>query len=461
MSAATPQRSNTMQTILFMMVVFMGFQIWQQSTGAKSNDKRTSTEVFAKMQQLNRDVLDVQIEREMHTYETKVHDEAKTSKMTPAQVDDLILKGKVLVSDTKFKSGLIWKSHAHTKIQRAYDIIKERFEKESDQPRWQAKVAVAPDGTRTATEISAADLYRDLTTDLSVRNRTELVYGLFPGYPLIDVLVAATGRIPGFSYAFACFLLALVVRAAVWPLSQKQYLWGRQIQQLTPMLKELEETFRDKKTGVVDQAAYQQASFGLYKEYGINPMAGCGPALIQIPFFFTVFQCINLYRFEFTKGVFLWVNPGSTRFLGLPVGPNLGERDYILIFIYAITMVITTLLTPVSDPSQKKQQKLMGIFFAVVVGISMFFYPLASAFILYWIFTNILATGQALLVNRLPMPALEKKTTPHGGLLPILEGLAKKAATEQAAAKDGSNDASTDFFTKTGARKGNKAKKKN
>ncbi|MES1227763.1 MAG: membrane protein insertase YidC, partial [Armatimonadota bacterium] len=393
--------------------------------------------------QMNADVKDNTIVTELPAWERKFKAEAETNKLPAAEVDAAILKAHVLVADTKLKSALWNPGHAHSKLSKAYDILKATYEKDKDTKAWNEPVAIPADEKDPATSYSASQLYTKVVADLSAKNKTELVWGFVPGYQVIDFLVAVTGRQPGLSYAFAAFLLALVVRGAVWPLSQKQYVWGRKMQQLQPMLKELEANFKDKKTGIVtDQAGYQQATMKLYGEYGMNPFSGCGPALIQIPFFFTIFQCMQMYRFEFTHGTFLWINPTSTKLFNIPLAPNLGERDMILVFVYGVTMVITTLLTPVSDPTQMRQQRIMGLVFAVGIAISMFFYPLASAFILYWIFTNIMATGQSLMVNRMKLPPLEKVATPHGGILPT----------------NGKSDVAPDFFTKTGSSKANKKK---
>ncbi|MCG9894334.1 MAG: YidC/Oxa1 family membrane protein insertase, partial [Fimbriimonadaceae bacterium] len=219
---------------------------------------------------------------------------------------------------------------------------------------------------------------------------------------------------------FAALLLALAVRAIILPLAHKQIMWGRQMGQLKPYMEELKAKFTDKKTGqVTDQQAFTAETMKMYKEYGINPMAGCGPMLIQLPFFLAVYQCMLQYKFEFTKGSFLWIHPGSTQFLGIPLAPNLGEMDYILIAIYGVSMVVATLLQPITDPANAKQQRLMGLGIAVFFSIMMFFWPLPSAFVVYWTFTNILSTAQSLITYRLPLPPLTKVATVKGGSLPI------------------------------------------
>jgi YidC/Oxa1 family membrane protein insertase len=264
----------------------------------------------------------------------------------------------------------------------------------------------------------------------------------------MEFLVGLTGNTPGFSYWFAALMLAILVRLAVFPLAQKQYMWGRRMSQLAPYIKEIQEKFKDKKTGkVTDQQAMTLETMDLYKRYGFNPFAGCLPALIQLPLFLIIYQCMLLYRFEFTKGFFLWIQPGSGSFLGMPLAPNLGERDYLIIIVYGISMVVTTLLTPVSDPTNVRQQRMIGISIALIFSVMMFFWPLPSAFVVYWVFTNILATAQSLYVYRMPVAPLEPVQTTAGGAIPTTSR-----------DLNGKTNVDPGFFGKTG--KGNSKKKK-
>lgn len=276
-----------------------------------------------------------------------------------------------------------------------------------------------PSGGQPA-QVSGKDLYDRLVSDIAARNQTELTYGVFPGYKIVDALVKLTGSQPGFSYAFAAFLLALCVRIIVFPLVQKQLMWGRKMQQLGPLLREIKEEYT-KNGKVTNQQEMQQRTMALYSEYGINPLAGCLPAAIQFPLFISVYQFMLHYQFAFQRGTFLWINPGASAATHGFLAPTLGHRDYILIIIYGITMIISTLLMPVSDPTQVKQQKLMGVGMGLLFTVMMFTgaFPTPAAFVLYWVFTNLLATAQSLRAYRLPMPPLEKVNTKTGGIFPM------------------------------------------
>jgi YidC/Oxa1 family membrane protein insertase len=128
------------------------------------------------------------------------------------------------------------------------------------------------------------------------------------------------------------------------------------------------------------------------------------------------------YQFSFERGTFLWVNPGTSAASHGFFAANLGQRDVVMIVLYGITMIASTLLMPASDPTQAKQQKLMGVGMGLLFTVFMFTgaFPAPAAFVLYWVFTNLLATSQSLWVYRMPMPPLQKVNTKTGGVFPMM-----------------------------------------
>ncbi|MFM9872607.1 MAG: YidC/Oxa1 family membrane protein insertase [Fimbriimonadaceae bacterium] len=462
MSTPAPPKNQWMNMLMLGMVIFLGIQLIMAPQKA-NQDTRKPEEIWAKMVEDNRDLKDVSIQKELAKYQETYLKQADANGASQAEKDAQILRANLLVVDTMhksgqyrgelFKSGKVSSDWAYRKLDKAYTFIKPKYETFYHTPLWESvTVAVAPTPEYPKTETNAKDLYNTLVKDISPLAKNEPVFGFIPGYQLIDVLVQVTGVKPGFSYWFAALLLALVVRAIVWPLAQKQIMHGRQMMLLQPRIKEIQEKYKDKKTGQTkDPAAFQAETMGIYKEYGINPAAGCLPAFIQMPLFLAVYQSMHHYKFEFTKGTFLWVNELSGKFIGIPLGANLGERDYILVFIYMLSMISTTLLMPVSDPSNAKQQRIMGVGIAFVFSIFMFFYTLPSAFVLYWIFTNVLSTAQSLLSYRLPVPELKKTQTVAGG---------KVIDSSSSSNGHANGEISPDFFGKKGTPKANKQRKR-
>lgn len=456
MSANPPQRSNLIQMLLIVAVVFLGFQLLFPN---KAPDARSSDEILRSMRTLNSEGKDVSLAKLVPIYENKLREEKAGKGWTDEQVNEKRIEAHILLAHTKFKTGLHYaanpalKQFSQPKIMAGWQGLDHLYAAEHGNPLWDKAFTVEGDGVLPGNTASAGSLHTRLVSDLSERNRTQSVWGI-AGYQIIDSIVAMTGRVPGLSYWLTAFLLALVVRIIVFPLAMKQFMWGRKMQQLQPMIKELQAK-HGVKPGSLPPADVQQAlqadTMALYKKYGVNPFSGCLPAVIQLPLFLFVYQCMLLYRFEFTKGTFLWIAPGAQSMGWLKIAPNLGQIDFPLIFLYGISMVVSQLLMPVSDPSNMRQQRIMGLFVAVIVSGMMFFYPVPSAFILYWLFANVLSTVHALYAYRVHMPPLQEVQTSLGGLMPSTETTVDPSFIS----KTGANKSAT----KNGAKKPGKAPK--
>ncbi|MBN9502215.1 MAG: hypothetical protein BGO01_19225 [Armatimonadetes bacterium 55-13] len=456
--APTPKQ-NFLQTLLIVTTVFLGMQLFcnkpQQNT-ADSN--RTTADVLKSMREMNSKLLDVSIVRENSALNSKIHEETNAKKLTEQQAEALRIEGSILVADTQLKAGM--QRNETQRIRQAYYSLDTMNRKKAGLDEWNKTTVEIPKTVRqperfTWSQWTGHELYQKVVSELTTRNKTDLVWGFMPGgYQFVDLLVHATGSIPAFSYWFAALLLALVVRGVVYPLTQRQLMWSRQMSQLTPMLKEIKERYKD------SPQTQQTKTMELYREYGINPMAGCGPALVQMPLFLFVYQCMLHYQFEFQKGTFLWINASTSQATKGFIAPNLGQVDTILIILYGISLCTSTMLQPVTDPTQVKQQRIMGLSFAVLMPVFMLlgFFPVPAAFVLYWTFTNILATAQSLRAYRLPLPPLVKVNTKDGGAYP---GGGFFAKFQEAQNSQGANGANVNSLNgKTGAPAKHKPKKR-
>lgn len=87
-------------------------------------------------------------------------------------------------------------------------------------------------------------------------------------------------------YGWAIFLMTIVVKLVLSPIMYKQYRQSAMMKVLRPELNELNEKFKDPK----DAMKKQQATMEIYRKAGVNPLAGCLPALLQIPIFYALFR---------------------------------------------------------------------------------------------------------------------------------------------------------------------------
>lgn len=426
MSQPQSPRSNFVQLMLLACTVFLGIQLISGGMN-RPVESRTPAQIRENVVRMNFEGRDLAIQNEVRAYDSKLSEEVKAGRLTEEARRLKSIEAHVLSAQTSLRSGIYRNDYG--KVNAAYtqmDMLRGQY---GTQAVWQNAFNVAYHrDTLPQRTMSAAALYELSRSELSARNKKDLTMGIFPGYQIIDFLVRLTGSVPAFSYTFAAFLLALIVRAIVWPLAQKQLMFSRQMMQLQPLMKEIKE--KHTKKGVTDNMAFQQDMMRLYSEYGIHPAKGCLPALAQMPLFLLVFQFMMHYRFEFEKGVFLWVNPASHA-TNTFFAPNLGKMDYLLLVVYALSMVAATYLQPVTDPANAKQQRVMGVVVSVVVAVSMFFFPLPSAFVLYWIFLNFFSMFQSWMAYRIELPPLQKVQTAHGGVTPKSGLFAKLMEAQQ------------------------------
>ncbi len=428
------KKGNFLQTFLIITTIWMAYVLFVQGTKVPQVPQapEQTYETLFKQNQL---LLDSTIVQTANSYDQQLKEQLKAGKITAEKFDEQVLAATVLVADTQRKAALV--RNDTNRLRLSYTTLKNYKDDFENSPLWTKSVDVPDDKRSASTRWTPKELHEKTYEELNQRNHDELVYGVLPGFEIIDFLVGITGHQQAFSYAFACFLLALIVRALIFPLAQKQLMFSRQMSQLVPLTNEVRAKFKD------DPQQQQVKVMEIYKEYGINPLAGCFPALLQMPLFLTVYQFMLHYQFAFQKGTFLWINPSVSQMTNGYTAPNLGELDYPLILIYGITMLASTLMAPISDPSQAKQQRMMSIGMSVLFTGFMFFWPLPSAFVLYWTFTNLLSMAQSFRAYKLPMPPLQKVNAAGGGVYPkgaaggkwmkMMEDFQKQAAEQQAA----------------------------
>ncbi|RYG43214.1 membrane protein insertase YidC, partial [bacterium] len=417
------------QSLLLAVVIFLGIQLLFPNRGNSGTvvDGKTlvnSTDIRAALMEADAKLQDVTANRLYQAYDGALKEEVKAKKLTEADAQARRIEASIITADAQYKAGVARNDTA--RMRNAYHTVVNLHNRLQGTPEWNRAFAV-PDTTADQRfgwkEWSGESLYNKVVGHISERAKSELIWGFIPGgYALIDALIHLTGAHAAYSYGFAALLLAFLVRLAVFPLAQKQIMSGRYMAQLVPLLNDIKKQYEG------DQPTIQRKTMELYSEYGVNPMSGCFPALVQVPLFITVYQCMLLYQFEFQKGTFLWINPDlAKRFPGF-VAPNLGHLDSLLIVVYGVMMVVSTLMTPVSDPTQIKQQRLMGIGVSVFVTVMMFTgaFPVPGAFVLYWIFLLIFSSLQSWRAYRLPLAPLQKVNTPTGGVFPGAVGKAAK-----------------------------------
>ena len=228
-------------------------------------------------------------------------------------------------------------------------------------------------------------------------------------YKVMDTLVNALGGNPKVSPIIAIFAIAIFVTLITWPFRRMQYKSAKEMTRYQPELSKIQAKYKGQPQLLMEK----QQEFN--KKHGVNQFAGCLPMLLQWPIVLVMYQVILHYQFHFRSATFLWVNPqAAEQTVNWPgplagmIGHNLGEQDTLLLLIYAVSMFVQSKLTPTpptSDPAVAEQQKMMSSVMPVMFFVMMLQWHLPSAFVLYWLSSNILAVTQQWYINRtLPTP---------------------------------------------------------
>ena len=185
------------------------------------------------------------------------------------------------------------------------------------------------------------------------------------------------------SYGLAIILLTILIKLILYPLTAKQIASTKAMTNLQPKMKALQEKYKD------DKATLNQKLSELYKEEGINPLAGCLPLLVQMPILIGIFYGIRDFQYAGPSS-FLWMS-------------SIADKDpyYILPVLSALTTFIQskqTLPATSDGGAGAAQGKVMMYFMPLFIGYISIDFP--AGLVLYWVVMNIMQILQQLLMDR-------------------------------------------------------------
>ncbi|MFH1412924.1 MAG: YidC/Oxa1 family membrane protein insertase [bacterium] len=212
--------------------------------------------------------------------------------------------------------------------------------------------------------------------------------------PVLNLLVFLYNNVPGHDIGIAIVLLTIVIKLILWPLSGKALKSQKAMQTLQPKMEEIKAKFKDNKE------AMSKAMMELYKVEKINPFSSCLPLLIQLPFFWAVFQVFrNELVNEHLESIYSFVsNPGTLNPVAFGL-INLSEPNIALALLAGAAQFGQAKLMPKTKPTQGKEGNMMSIMGKQM----MYFMPILTIFIcmslpsglaLYWFLTTLLTIFQ-------------------------------------------------------------------
>ncbi|MEL3913256.1 membrane protein insertase YidC [Treponema pedis] len=219
-------------------------------------------------------------------------------------------------------------------------------------------------------------------------------------YPLEWLLKKAMELLYKFipNWGVAVILLTILLKIVFFPLTKKSSEATKKMQEMQPQIAEIQNKYKNNPQRMNAEMAK------LYKEAGHNPLSGCLPMLIQIPFWFAMYRLFNNY-FEFRGASFIpgWIPDLSLGDSILKFGfalPFLGWTDLRLLpVIYLVSQLLYGKLTQTPGQTQQNPSMKIMLYF---MPLFLFFilYNAPSGLLLFWIFSNILMLLQQIIINK-------------------------------------------------------------
>ncbi len=241
------------------------------------------------------------------------------------------------------------------------------------------QTAVAPQQTQTvSTTLYLGPKLQDSLGTVAKGLELTVDYGLLtiiaePRFWLLAALHKLTGN-----WGWAIILITALIKIAFYKLSETSYRSMAQMRKLQPKMQALKERYAD------DKEKFNQALMEMYRKDKINPLGGCLPILLQIPFFIALYWVL-LESVELRQADFIfWLT-------------DLSREDpyFVLPLLMGISMFIQQKLNPAPlDPVQEKVMLMLPMIFTVFFA----FFP--AGLVLYWFFNNLFSIAQQWMITR-------------------------------------------------------------
>ena len=186
------------------------------------------------------------------------------------------------------------------------------------------------------------------------------------------------------NYGLVIIIFSILVKLILFPLTKKSYQSMKEMQKLQPEMQRLREKYKD------DPQKLNQEVMKLYREYGVNPLGGCLPMLLQMPLLYALFIVFRSTIELRGAAFFGWIRDLSApdTVFTLPFSiPLYGNGVNILPIVMGLTMFYQQKMT-IQDPKQKAMVYIMPIFFTLI------FNQFPSGLTLYYTLFNVLSLIQ-------------------------------------------------------------------
>ena len=233
--------------------------------------------------------------------------------------------------------------------------------------------------------------------DRDLESSIPLGWGIF-GWLNRFIFLPLFGFLSSFlPHGIAIILMTIIVRLAMSPVTYKSYVSQIKMKVLRPEIDELNKKYKD------NAVKRQQETMSLYNRAGANPMAGCIPALLQLPVFYALFTFFPV-AFELRKKSFLWADDLSSYDSILDLGFNIpfyGDHVSLFPILASIAIFFYTQMTTGQQtiPQQPGMPNMKIIMYLMPLMMLFFFNNYASGLSLYYFVSNLLTIFLMLVIK--------------------------------------------------------------
>ena len=233
--------------------------------------------------------------------------------------------------------------------------------------------------------------------DRDLESSIPLGWGIF-GWLNRFIFLPLFGFLSSFlPHGIAIILMTIIVRLAMSPVTYKSYVSQIKMKVLRPEIEELNKKYKD------NAIKRQQETMSLYNRAGANPMAGCIPALLQLPVFYALFTFFPV-AFELRKKSFLWADDLSSYDSILDLGFNIpfyGDHVSLFPILASIAIFFYTQMTTGQQtmPQQPGMPNMKIIMYLMPLMMLFFFNNYASGLSLYYFVSNLLTIFLMLVIK--------------------------------------------------------------
>jgi YidC/Oxa1 family membrane protein insertase len=194
------------------------------------------------------------------------------------------------------------------------------------------------------------------------------------------------------NYGLIIIIFAFLIKLVTYPLSMASTKSMKKMSALQPVLKELQEKYKD------NPAKLQSELGRIYKEAGVNPIGGCLPVVLQMPLLFAMFYVFRS-SIQLRQHSFLWAKdlsvPDSIFDFGFAI-PMYGNHIAVFPILMAVTVFMQQKITPTTQ-SNEQMKVMMYMFPAMML---LFFNNMPAGLGLYYLMFNIFSVAQQFYINK-------------------------------------------------------------